>query len=264
MTKKYLLYIDILGFSQLVQTNPEKIDELYNTIDSLNAHAHTAFKTIVFSDTILVYNEYDPSTDADHGYFVMYACEFAQDLLYRMIGKDIFFRAILTYGSFDHYHLKNIECFYGPALIRAYLSEKKIQSIGLFIDTKSNKHNNVFPTSRYDNDLSFVFLNQPLESLQLDTEGELPAHPTLFDDTDADVFILPDLKFLKDIHFNMQKHSDPRVRVKHLSAWHFFRSRYQKIVDFIEASNFQPEPICPKHNWKSARKILSRDHGCTI
>jgi hypothetical protein len=35
MDLRYLLYIDILGFSELVATSPEKVDDLYTVIASL-------------------------------------------------------------------------------------------------------------------------------------------------------------------------------------------------------------------------------------
>ncbi len=52
MDKRYLLYIDILGFSQMAEKNPKKIPVLYAAIDRLNSHKHNVYKTIVFSDTI--------------------------------------------------------------------------------------------------------------------------------------------------------------------------------------------------------------------
>ena len=45
--KKYFLYIDILGFSSLVMQ--DRIRDLYDRLDSLNAHKHPSFSTIVFS-----------------------------------------------------------------------------------------------------------------------------------------------------------------------------------------------------------------------
>src|SRR4051812_2952444 len=98
MTDKYLLYIDFLGFADLVKSNPAEIEKLYSIINSLNVHQHNTFKTIVFSDTILVYNIHDPKNKFEHEYLVMYACEFVNDLLYRLTDKDRYFRAILTYG----------------------------------------------------------------------------------------------------------------------------------------------------------------------
>lgn len=124
MEEKYLLYIDILGFSDLVKDTPEQIECIYGVIDSLNVHRHDVFNTIVFSDTILVYNRVDAKTKEDHEYIVWYSIEFAEDLHHRLIGQDIYFRAVLVYGTFTHRKLKNVECFFGNALIDAYNREK--------------------------------------------------------------------------------------------------------------------------------------------
>ncbi len=261
---KYLLYIDVLGFTQLVESDSERIQQLYTIIDSLNVHKHEAFSTIVFSDTILVYNRYDPTTEADHQYFVMYAIEFAQDLLYRTIGQSLFFRAVLTYGRFDHYKLKNVECFYGPALISAYKREKAIYSTGLFIDNVCNNYNDIFKSSRYDDSLHFVYLTQPFERLWSDCEGKLPAPRVFFEGTDEDYFILPDLRILQDTKELMEHDPDPRIRVKHLSFWQFYRHRYRGMLDFIEKEGFRPEGLCPDYDWNNAKEAFSRDYGCTI
>ena len=99
--KKYLLYIDILGFADLVKNDKEKVRKLYQVINSLNVHTHKAFSTLVFSDTILVYNKDDPNSPDDHRYISMYSIEFAQDLCYSLIGQDIYFRAIIDYDEFE-------------------------------------------------------------------------------------------------------------------------------------------------------------------
>ena len=63
--KKYLLYIEILGFTELVQNGFQKVDALYNVINEINAHQHIAFQVICFSDTLLVYNVIDPLNEDD-------------------------------------------------------------------------------------------------------------------------------------------------------------------------------------------------------
>lgn len=144
MDKRYLLYIDVLGFSDMVKTNPYKVEEIYKIINSLNVHKHNAFKTIIFSDTVLVYNIIEPVSKDDHKYLVMYLCEFVQDLLYRTITKNVYFRAILLYEEFTHYKLENVECFYGRSLIDAYSKEKDLVSMGLYIHDECNKYNRIF------------------------------------------------------------------------------------------------------------------------
>ena len=110
MPSKYLLYIDLLGFSDLVLKRGA-VSRLYNIINSLNAHKHHAFRTIAFSDTLLVYNTYDPVSEHDRHYIVMFMCEFAQDLFYRLIGRNLYFRAYLTKGEFKVRQLKKRASF---------------------------------------------------------------------------------------------------------------------------------------------------------
>src|ERR1700729_1500592 len=106
--QRFLLYIDILNFSSIA-LQPTRVEELYRIINSLNVHRHGVFNIIIFSDTILVYNKDGPSNLDDVNYLVMFLCEFAQDLHYRLVGSDIFFRAYITCGGFAHYPMENIK-----------------------------------------------------------------------------------------------------------------------------------------------------------
>src|SRR5881227_2355295 len=74
---KFLIYIDILGFSDLVRRGGAA-DDLYRTVDSLNVHQHESFNTIVFSDTILVYNNVFLANVSKYRIAIMYMCEFAE------------------------------------------------------------------------------------------------------------------------------------------------------------------------------------------
>src|SRR4051812_49096729 len=117
-SEKYLLYIDMLGFSSLVRKRGA-VKRLYRTIDKLNVHRHDAFKTIAFSDTLLVYNNVSPRSAHDRRHLIMYLCEFAQDLYYRLIGPELQFSAYLTKGKFRINEFKKLRAFYGTALINA-------------------------------------------------------------------------------------------------------------------------------------------------
>jgi hypothetical protein len=249
----------MLGFSDLVRQSPERVGQLYRIVDSLNVHVHNGFRTIVFSDTILVYNNFDPQSDEDHKYAVMFSCEFAQDLLYRLIGHDLYFRAFLTCGDFNHYELKNIECFYGSALITAYQSEKRIPALGLFIDHACNKYNKIFPTASFTSDTSFVYVNQCLERLQFYTDGKLPVAPIFLEAID-DLWQIPwDIRFLSDIYGTMRNHPDPRVRTKHLATWDLYRSRYSNILTTLEGANFDPKVVCPSFDWSETMARFHKD-----
>jgi hypothetical protein len=123
MPDRYLLYIDMLGFSDLVLRRGA-VRQLYSIIDSLNVHDHHAFKTIAFSDTLLVYNTFEPETDHDRQYAIMYMCEFAKDLHYRLVPIDLHFRGFLTKGEFEQEALRHMQAFYGAALISSYQRER--------------------------------------------------------------------------------------------------------------------------------------------
>lgn len=46
--EKTFLYIDILGFKNLVTSNTDKVESIFKIIDSLHVHKDIAFQTIVF------------------------------------------------------------------------------------------------------------------------------------------------------------------------------------------------------------------------
>lgn len=254
MTNKYLLYIDILGFAELVKEQPNKVERIYRIIDTLNVHKHSSFKVLAFSDTILVYNIPDPVTHRDHQYLVMYSIEFAQDLQLRLTGLDIFFRAVLSYGEFKHYELINLQCFYGQALVDAYHREKYICGVGLFIDNHSNNLNLVFTVNKYNVDLSFVYLTQNLQSLYNDTQGFLPVDMALIASSYPD--ILFEIQYLKDIFQQMRSNPDPKVRLKHAVTWDLFRGRYSRIIDSLEYSQFDPCILNNDYNWAGQKAAL--------
>lgn len=253
MHQKYLLYIDILGFSELVKSSPSAVKNLYRIIDTLNVHQHDGFRTIIFSDTILVYNDFELRTEHDHAYAVMFSCEFAQDLLIRLVGTGVFFRAILEYGDFSHDALGNIQSFFGSALVEAYSREKLIQAVGLFATDRCIARNRVFPSERFSDDLHFVYLHQSLERLQQNTGGSLPSDPVLVVSTDDYHDILWDLSFLGSVFKNMREHPDQRVRGKHLATYDLYRRKYPELLAAFEASGFQPECICPSVDWSSRK-----------
>jgi hypothetical protein len=262
MKPRYLLYIDILGFSHLVQKDSSKVERLYDVLDSLNVHHHHAFTTIVFSDTVLVYNSTDPRTEHDHKYLVMYACEFAQDLLYRTIGTGVNFRAVLLRGDFEHQLLKNTQSFYGTALIQAYRLEKAIESTGLFIHESCADRNGIFPVSRYSEELSFVYLNQSLETLQTYTGGILPMHDgQLLEEIDVHWRLAFDVRMLADFYANMRTHRDPRVRVKFLTSWDFFMRRYPALLQGLVEHEFSLEAITSAIDWNAAMERVADGQG---
>lgn len=247
----YLLYVDFLGFRNLIKTGGHRVDRLYKIVDSLNAHRHHAFRTVAFSDTVLAYNIEDPATQHDHRYLVMYLCEFAKDLLYRLVGHNLYFRALLTYGEFQRYHLEHIDCFYGEALVSAHDLEKSIDCHGLFLDQHCHRLNNIFPVTTHTTGVYFVYLNQSIDGFlrEWGVPGSLPITDPGFSNSDTPHFIAKDVLFLREVNRSMRHSLDPKVRAKHLCAWEYYRRRYPKFLQYLEANEFALKSISSTHQW---------------
>lgn len=255
--ERFLLYIDILGFADMTKREPRKVARVYSIINELNVHRHKSFKTIVFSDTVLVYNPELAFTDEERSYLVWYLIEFAEDLHHRLTGQDIYFRAILTTGSFSHYQLENVECFFGEALIEAYNTEKVVPSLGLFISQRCNEFNKYFRVSEFDDGLSFVYLNRSLEALNQYSGDRYPV--TDFGVQDQAPHIPWQVRFLRDIHENMRNHKSPAVRTKFLTAWDFYAKRYPLMLQALVNDEFELSSLGGPGAWVSEAMTMEKD-----
>ena len=254
MSDRFLLYIDILGFSEMTDREPGKVARTYAILDSLNVHQHNVFKTIVFSDTVLVYNPQPAKSNKEREYLVWYLTEFAEDLHHRLTGQDIFFRAILTAGDFSHYTLENIECFFGRALISAYSREKNIPSIGLFMDKNCLKYNRFFRLEPFDSDTSFVHLNRSIESLTECTGDQYPFHDRAIEDQAP--YLPWQARHLRDVYTNMRTHKSPAVRAKFLTAWDFYSRRYPGLTRALVDGGFQVSVLGGVGAWSETVKAM--------
>lgn len=249
MEEKFLLYIDILGFSDLVENDSNKVKEIYKKVNNLNAHKHNAFQTIIFSDTILVYNKFPTNTTHDKEYVVMYMVEFVQDLMYRGNLINLNFRAIITFGQFEHYKLENVECYYGKSLVFAYMKEKIINGIGLFIDKRIEEYNTVFKSISYNSEFNFIYLFQTILRLKKYTDEILPLSKTHLELTDEFWLLKDEIEILKKYHFELNNNSDPKIRVKYMQTYLYYRNRMPTIFDTLEKNDFAMTTINSEINW---------------
>lgn len=121
--------------------------------------------------------------------------------------------------------------------------------MGLFIDNTSNTFNGMFPTQRYTDELSFVYLNQDLDRLHRNTDGKLPTSSYAFENTSEYTHILRDLRFLRTLHRGMNSNISPRIRQKYLATWHFYHKRYPAILNTLEGSRFSLRAVCNEFDW---------------
>jgi hypothetical protein len=243
--QRFLLYIDILNFSNLV-AQKGTVEELYQIINRLNVHRHGVFTTIIFSDTILVYNKSNARGLEDVRYIVMFLCEFAQDLFYRLIDRDIHFRAYITCDDFAHYALENIkDVFYGQALIEAYRSEKEIQAMGLFMSNAVATYSDIFKTARFNRTCWFVYIMQSLLRYSA-RKQDYPLDPASIVDTDAIWLLAYDIRYLQTIHRHKSDMAlPPRVRKKYETTWKLLLKKHAGLMSVLEESNFDPHAISP-------------------
>lgn len=257
MRQQYLLYIDILGFTELVAT-PAAVDDLYRRIASLFAHRHPDFATIVFSDTVLVHCPADLTNDRDREYVVMFLCEFAGDLLSRLISRDVAFRAVITYGGFEHYVLNNVPCFFGPALINAYHAEKRIKATGLFIDAESNRFNRIYETAPLDDQWNFVFLARHLAKVD-HLSNPWPLPDDLIIEEELGWHLGPEVLHLQEVHSSATTHPVAEVRAKYQRTWDFYAKRYPRATATLLESSFRLETLNRNFPWQTLRDRISAE-----
>lgn len=253
--ERFLLYIDILGFSALTENGSERIDDLYEVIASLNAHRHDAFKCIIFSDTVLVYNREGGAHAEDIRYLLMFLCEFAKDLLHRLTGRGIFFRAVVTHGEFRHYELNTIPCFYGPALIRAYRAEKQIKAVGLFMEKSLQAYSDIFEARSFNRDFAFVYMTQGMQTLEEASGGKFPFDQWYLEETDLIWTVTPELLHLVDLYRGAARVSDPAILKKFKASIRMYEKQYPGIASFLKSHDLDVRAICPGACWD---KVIAR------
>lgn len=132
---RYLLFLDILGFSELVESNGAQ--EIYAVIDdTLKAFGrweelNTLFKTIYFSDTFLFYQK--PKGYREWAFLDIYAI--SGMVLSALLAAGIPARGAISFGEFE-VELDSTgrhQVYFGKALIEAYKAEGREKWIGISI-----------------------------------------------------------------------------------------------------------------------------------
>jgi hypothetical protein len=258
---KYLIYIDILGFSKMVAENSNKIDWLYKTINELNVHEHHAFKVIIFSDTILAYSDFECTSPEDHMYASMYAIEFTQDLFYKITKEGLFFRAVIDYGKFTHEKLSRCDKFFGNALINCYNLEKNINCIGTFITTKASKYQNIFPMLPFSKELYFVYFQQHYYQFSEKYNHTDCKHWHILNFNEGPNWIAQETYLFKIIHRQARENLEPRVREKFIQYLEYYRIKYPWPLNIWEKNGFGMNQIIPSDQWRQVyRKIINENY----
>jgi hypothetical protein len=132
---RYLLLVDILGFSELVRTKGRQevlatINEALEAFDRWEK-LNQLFKTIYFSDTFLFYQV--PKGYGSWAFLDAYAI--GGFILTALLAKGIPARGAITFGDFDVLDGAhgNHQVYFGAALVEAHRAEQRENWIGITI-----------------------------------------------------------------------------------------------------------------------------------
>ena len=132
---RYVLLLDILGFSELVES--KGAEEIYGVInEALRAFGrweelNKLFRTIYFSDTFVFYQ--DPKGYGDWAFLDVYAI--GGMVLSALLAKGIPARGAISFGEFEVRadNSGKHQVYFGRALIEAYRAEQRENWIGITI-----------------------------------------------------------------------------------------------------------------------------------
>lgn len=245
------LYIDILGFSNMVKEHSPKIPQIFDIFNGLSVHNHYAFQTIVFSDTIIVFYGNNEDNDMPNHYYVTYLLEFAQQLFYRLLSIGVYYRGFITYGDFEFHELSNIQAYWGNALIEAYEDDNKkdendrIKGFGLFVRRDLSDDIIILDKMPVGEKYNFIFLCQSYLNLYKKVNGILPVDINLLTETDEFDRIDEELMFFREITFLKENHPFETIREKYQTVYDWYKSKTPKFFEIFEQQGFLPFVLNP-------------------
>jgi len=255
MDKMLFLYLDFLGFRDLIEL-PPTIRKLFSVLDSCNIHEDSAYRTIVFSDTLLAYNTAPGISRSPYSSELMMLIEFVQDITHRLTGSGIFFRALIQYGEFEHERLENIDAYFGKALISCYDHESKLKGSGLFIQSSLIPYDKVFKSVPFSSEYHFSFLAYDLiRATVWGGEYPLPEEVIGWREASIEDRVLSQVDYLRAI-WEATFHAKPAVRSIYLNTWAMYEQNYGDLTAVLKNSNFNPAALCDI-DWNPARESLN-------
>ncbi len=131
---RLLLYLDILGFTTLVEEkSPQEVGAIVKAAvnEALSASSGTVLRALHFSDTIILYQQ-------KPGRYLEYyndTIHIAARLVTALLSRRIPVRGVLVRGAFtvERDESDRFDLFFGRALIEAYKAEQAEQFVGVTI-----------------------------------------------------------------------------------------------------------------------------------
>lgn len=265
------LYIDVLGFTELIKDRG-KVEWLFQKLDGAAFFRDSNYRAIVFSDTILVYNQHRDLRGRAKATELMYLIELTQEFFLRLIGSGIFFRAVITEGEFTHRRVSNFDAFYGPALVETYNGEKSIKAVGLFLDSRLRIFNQIFRWRKFSEKYDFIYLTHQATGLtpkyselmgpsymnRILADPMFPLPEIMIEGPGIECLVYPEVIHFKEVYRLKREHPSVDVRRKFRTTWRFYWKAYPKLLRSLILHKFSPRAIAPV-NWKRAKKVFLED-----
>ncbi len=256
MDNTLFLYLDFLGFRELTK-DPSKVRKLFSVLDECNLHRDSAYRAIVFSDTLLAYNTAPGISRSPQSSELMFLIEFVQDITHRLASSGIFFRALIRYGAFEHKRLKNIDAYFGDALISSYDHEAGLQGTGLFLQSSLVPYDNVFRSKSFSPEYHFSFLAYDLiRATDWGGEYPLPEEVIQWREAGIEERVYRQVEYLRSL-WQGCFHDHPSIRSKFLNTWAMYEQNYRGLTEALRASDFRPESLCDI-DWKPAEREFDK------
>jgi hypothetical protein len=172
----------------------------------------------------------------------------------------VHFRGYITCGDFNHQPMKNVEAYYGEALIRAYEAEKEIQCTGLFMDNLVSPYSDIFELTQFNEQCQFVHIMQNLRNIS-SRRREYPIPPELIIETDLLYLVAYYIHYLECINRHMNDMLlAPKVRRKYLNTWRMLKSRHPGLLTVLVDNSFNPRAVSD-FDWSEAMERIGTDRG---
>ena len=234
--ERAFLYIDILGFKDIVYSNPEKIQEIFLVIDSLQVHNEYNLKVIAFSDTVVVFTEEE---SLKINYYVNDLVEYTQELFYKLSAIQIFFKATITFGDFNYFKMKNIEAYFGDALIKSYVDTEELEGFGLYIDNDISDWIRKFKVVKLSPNYSFILLCSSIVELHYATKSASPEDIKFMENNNDLQYLKDDLNFLSIIYYLKDNLAKEKVRRKYQKVYNIYKNEMQNFFEQFENNGFE-------------------------
>ena len=142
--------------------------------------------------------------------------------------------------------LKNVNAYYGEALISTYQDEKELKGFGLYIDKSISNDSFIFEKIDFNEKYDYILLCQSLIKLYKKTKGKLPVSKSLLTETDDYYRIDEDIRFFREIDY-YRKHINNDHIIKNMIMFIINIGFYFQIFFVFEKEGFLPWVIIPNY-----------------